>query len=161
MNRKTLATVVSIAGLIWLGCNKSGNVGISENSGNAEGTTTEANSDPMLNKGIGPITSLTLDDEINMEMVEAGKKKYDEVCLACHKPLEKFVGPPPVGILDRRSPEWVMNMILNPTEMLEKDPIAKALYAEYNFSPMANQNLTEEEARNIIEYFRTLKPEEN
>jgi len=49
-----------------------------------------------------------------------------------------------------------MNMILNPDEMVQKDPIAKALLAEY-LSPMANQNLTEEQARAVLEYFRTLK----
>ncbi len=50
-----------------------------------------------------------------------------------------------------------MNMILNPEEMVFKDPIAKKLLAEYNFAPMANQNLTEDQARKILEYFRTLE----
>jgi len=49
-----------------------------------------------------------------------------------------------------------MNMLLNPTEMLEKDPIAKALLKEYNNTIMLNQNLSEEEARSIAEYLRTL-----
>ena len=81
---------------------------------------------------------------------------YDLKCSACHKTHEKFIGPPPVGIFDRRSPEWIMNMILNPEEMIAKDPIAVKLLAEYNFAPMANQNITEDEARAILEYFRTL-----
>ena len=46
---------------------------------------------------------------------------------------------------------------LNPDEMVQKDPLAKALLMEFNGSPMANQNLTEEEARSVLEYFRTLK----
>jgi hypothetical protein len=49
-----------------------------------------------------------------------------------------------------------MNMILNPEEMTKNDPLAKALLIEFNGSPMANQNLTEEEARQVLEYFRTL-----
>ena len=69
---------------------------------------------------------------------------------------EESVGPAIKGILDRRSPEWIMNMILNPTEMLQEDPIAKKLLAEYNNEYMYNQNLIEDEAREIIEYFRTL-----
>jgi hypothetical protein len=69
---------------------------------------------------------------------------------------EESVGPAIKGILDMRSPEWIMNMILNPTEMLEKDPIAKKLLIEYNNEYMYNQNLIEDEAREIIEYFRTL-----
>ncbi len=49
-----------------------------------------------------------------------------------------------------------MNMILNPEEMIQKDPIAKKLLMEFNGAPMANQNLTEEQARQVLEYFRTL-----
>ena len=59
--------------------------------------------------------------------------------------------------MQRRSPEWIMNMILNPEVMVKEDPIAKQLLIEYNGSPMANQNLTQEQARSILEYFRTLK----
>ena len=59
------------------------------------------------------------------------------------------------GVTQRRSPEWIMNMILNPEEMVANDPIAKELLVEYN-SPMANQSLTEEEARGILEFFRTI-----
>jgi hypothetical protein len=50
-----------------------------------------------------------------------------------------------------------MNMILNPEEMIQKDPIAKKLLVESNLAPMANQHLTEAEARKILEYFRTLE----
>jgi hypothetical protein len=38
--------------------------------------------------------------------------------------------------------------------MVAENPIAKKLLAEY-VAPMANQNLTEAEARLILEYFRT------
>ena len=78
------------------------------------------------------------------------------MCLACHRVDKKFIGPAPKGILERRSPEWVMNMILNPEVMVKEDPLAKALLAEFNGAPMANQSLTEEEARAVLEYFRTL-----
>ena len=47
-----------------------------------------------------------------------------------------------------------MNMILNPDEMLKSDPIAKALYAEYNNMIMLNQNLSQEDARAVAEYLR-------
>ena len=116
----------------------------------------EASTDPMENKGVGPITSLELGAEVDAEMASAGQAVYQQMCTACHKPDKKFIGPAPKGILERRSPEWVMNMILNPEEMIQKDPIAKALLIEYNGAPMANQNLTEEQARQVLEYFRTL-----
>ncbi|MFA4864456.1 MAG: cytochrome c, partial [Bacteroidales bacterium] len=112
--------------------------------------------DPMNNKGIGPVRKILL-EEINPTMAAEGEQIYKEKCLACHKPQDKFVGPAPKGILDRRSPEWIMNMILNPEEMVKSDPIAKKLLVEYNLAPMANQHLTAEQARKVLEYFRTLK----
>lgn len=112
--------------------------------------------DPMTNKGIGPIKEVKLDPEVNQEMAAKGKEVYEKLCTACHKPTEKFIGPAQKGVLERRSPEWVMNMILNPEQMVKEDPLAKKLLMEYNGSPMANQNLTEEEARSVLEYFRTL-----
>ena len=60
------------------------------------------------------------------------------------------------GIYERRSPEWVINLLLNPTQMLKEDPIAIALLKKYNNILMLNQNLTQEEARAISEYLRTL-----
>ena len=111
----------------------------------------------LANKGIGPVNSITLNDEIDQGMVTKGKEIFDAKCTACHKAEKKHIGPSPTGVLTRRSPEWVMNMILNPEVMIAEDPDAMALLQEYNNAPMANQNLTEAEARSILEYFRTLK----
>lgn len=111
----------------------------------------------LTNKGIGPITSIDLPTEIDQTMAAHGADVYKKMCTACHRPDKKFIGPSPTGILERRTPEWIMNIILNPEEMVQKDPLAKELLMEFNGSPMANQNLTEEEARAVLEYFRTLK----
>ncbi|WP_027137827.1 c-type cytochrome [Gaetbulibacter saemankumensis] len=111
----------------------------------------------LKNKGIGPISSITLDAEINQEMATHGADVFKKMCTACHRPDKKFIGPAPKGILERRTPEWVMNMILNPDEMTQNDPLARELLIEFNGSPMANQNLSEEDARAVLEYFRTLK----
>ncbi|HHS95118.1 MAG TPA: cytochrome c, partial [Phaeodactylibacter sp.] len=113
-------------------------------------------SDPMKTIGIGPIKELTLPDAIDEAMAEKGKTIYKEKCTLCHKPNKKFIGPPLKGIFKKRNPAWVMNMILNPEEMVQKDPIAKQLLLEYKGSPMINQNLTQQEARAILEYLRTL-----
>lgn len=111
----------------------------------------------MTTKGVGPITSVDLAPEIDQTMAAKGKQVYEQMCLACHRVGKKFIGPAPNGILERRTPEWVMNMILNPQEMVQQDPLAKELLQEFNGSPMSNQGLTEDEARAILEYFRTLK----
>lgn len=129
----------------------------SQNRSVAKEAPTSAAKIDLSNKGIGPVKSITLDAAIDQAMVMKGQESFKAKCTACHKPDKRFIGPAPTGILERRSPEWIMNMILNPQEMTEKDPIAKQLLIEYNGSPMANQSLTEDEARNILEYFRTLK----
>jgi hypothetical protein len=49
-----------------------------------------------------------------------------------------------------------MNMILNPEVMIKEDPLTEELLKEFNGAPMANQNLKEDEARAVLEYFRTL-----
>lgn len=110
----------------------------------------------LENKGIGPITNVELDEKIDRKMAVKGKEIYDTKCIACHSVDTKLIGPPQKGILDRRTPEWVMNMIMNPTEMLEKDPLAMDLLEEFNNTPMLDQNIPEEEARALVEYFRTL-----
>ncbi|QQX75806.1 MULTISPECIES: cytochrome c [Aequorivita] len=110
----------------------------------------------LTNKGIGPIKNVELSPEIDQAMAAKGMEVYKTKCMACHKPDKKFIGPAPTGILKRRTPEWIMNMILNPEEMTQKDPLAHELLKEFNGSPMANQGLSEEEARQVLEYFRTL-----
>jgi mono/diheme cytochrome c family protein len=111
----------------------------------------------LANKGVGPINSVTLDPIIDEKMATKGADIYKKMCTACHRPDKKFIGPAPVGILERRSPEWIMNIILDPEGMVKNDPLAKELLIEFNGSPMANQSLTEEDARAVLEYFRTLK----
>ena len=151
----TFLTALSVAAF-FSACGGSGNSSDSqsEDPSNDAGGIIQKN--PMMNKGIGPISSVTLGEEIDEAMAADGAVIYEAKCTACHKPTVKHIGPPPQGILERRSPEWVMNMILNPEEMVQKDEIAKNLFIEFNGSPMANQNLTEEEARKVLEYFRTL-----
>ncbi len=110
----------------------------------------------LVNKGVGPVKNVELDEKIDRKMAVKGKEIYDVKCVACHNVDHKVIGPPQKGIMDKRTPEWVMNMIMNPTEMLEKDPIAKPMLEEFNGTPMLDQNITREEARALVEYFRTL-----
>ena len=158
---KTLLKLAALALILACGNEKS----TTETSTNQPTTTTQEAPKPQVkaseridleNKGVGPITSITLDPEIDRKLAVKGKEIFDMMCTACHKPDSKFIGPAPLNILQRRSPEWVMNMILNPDVMVKEDPLAKDLLMEFNGSPMADQNLNEDEARAILEYFRTL-----
>lgn len=108
------------------------------------------------NKGVGPIKNIELAAVIDEEMVKKGMELFKTNCSACHKVDKRFIGPSPTGIMKRRSPEWIMNMILDPKLMTEEDRCAKDLLVEFNGAAMANQNMTEEQARDILEYFRTL-----
>lgn len=103
-------------------------------------------------KGVGPISSVAL-TEVDAAKAKSGEEVFQNMCTACHKMDKRYVGPAIAGLTKRRTPEWIMNMILNPENMVANDPVAKTLLEEY-VSPMANQNLTEEQARAVLEYFR-------
>ncbi|MEN8124774.1 MAG: cytochrome c [Bacteroidota bacterium] len=109
--------------------------------------------DPMTDKGVGTIKTVTLGD-IDESLVTKGEEVYKAKCTACHKISKRFVGPGLKGVTERRTPEWIMNMILDPELMVVENESAKQLLIEYS-APMANQNLTEDEARAILEYLRT------
>ena len=110
----------------------------------------------LNNKGVGPIKNVEFAEAIDQEMAARGEAQFNSLCVACHMVEQRMIGPAMAGVYERRSPEWVMNMILNPNGMLKEDPIAKALLKEYNNAIMLNQNLSEAEARDIAEYLRTL-----
>lgn len=110
----------------------------------------------LTNKGVGPIKEMAFAPTIDTDLAAKGESTFNALCVACHQTNQRMIGPAMAGIYERRSPEWVMNMILNPDGMLKADPIAKALLKEYNNAIMLNQNLTEDEARAIAEYLRAL-----
>ena len=95
---------------------------------------------------------------INLKMVKEGKAIFETKCASCHKLDERFTGPAQRDVIERRSPEYIMNMILNPVEMLNKHPEAKKMLAVY-MTKMTFQNVTKEDARKILEYFRSVDKE--
>lgn len=103
-------------------------------------------------KGFGPVKELSL-GEINKEFAQKGKDIFTAKCSACHKMDERYVGPELGGVFKRRQPEWIANMILNPAEMLEKDPVAKELLGEF-MVPMPFQSVSEDDTKMIVQYFR-------
>lgn len=108
----------------------------------------------QLEHGIGPVTEVLVLGSLDQGLADSGQKVFGAKCTACHKMAEKYVGPALGEVLTRRSPTYVMNMILNPNEMVERHPVAKQLLAEA-MTMMANQGLTTGEARAVVEYLRT------
>lgn len=106
-------------------------------------------------KGLVTAADLNLGG-IDQDMAEKGKTTYDVKCQACHSLGEnRVVGPGWKGITQRREPAWIMNMILNIDVMLTDDPEAQKLL-EQCLVRMPNQNLSNDEARQVLEYMRTL-----
>lgn len=104
--------------------------------------------------GIGPIKSVKLSDTLNEEWVEKGKTIYEQKCISCHKlTSETLIGPGWQGITLRRKPEWIMNMAINPDEMVSSDLMAQQLMEEYK-TKMLNQHLNETDARMVLEFMR-------
>lgn len=118
--------------------------------------TLASNKIDLKNKGIGPIKSLKLEPEIDQNMVTHGAELYKVKCASCHRPDKKYVGPASAGIMNRRTPEWIMNKMLNPLKMIQEDQLTKELSKEFNYIIMPDQGLEEHEARAVLEYFRTL-----
>lgn len=108
--------------------------------------------------GIGPVTEVVaLPATVDHELAERGEDVFEVKCAACHQMEQRFVGPALGDVTSRRSPAYIMNMILNPQQMVEEHPVAKELLAQY-MSFMPNQGVTREEARAIVEYLRTQHP---
>lgn len=141
--------------LLLVACGESGDAQLEQNASNNTETveSTSGNSNSGNDgKGVGPIKSVTIGD-LDVAMAKEGEEIFEKNCTACHKMDKKFVGPALAGVSERRKPEWIMNMIMNPEQMVKEDPVAKELLAEF-LAPMANQHITEDQARKILEYFR-------
>jgi mono/diheme cytochrome c family protein len=106
-----------------------------------------------LEQGIGPIRDLAL-GPVDENLAETGQQAFVIKCSACHKLEERYVAPMLGDVLERRRPEFVMNMILNAAEMVARHPEVQSLLAEY-FTPMPVQVTDEDEARAILEYLRS------
>ncbi len=103
-------------------------------------------------KGVGNITSFE-HKPFDAALANKGVELFVSKCAMCHSFDRTLVGPSLDAVVKRRTPEWIMNMMLDPTTMLEKDGDAKALSKEYG-SPMISLGLKQEEARAILEYLR-------
>ncbi|MFK7048613.1 MULTISPECIES: cytochrome c family protein [Flavobacterium] len=117
-----------------------------------EGSDSDASSyDP--NRGEGKFDKIEL-GALDLKKATEGEKVSAVKCISCHKITdEKLVGPGWKGVTERRKPEWIMNFITNPDPMIDKDPELQA-QLEICLVRMPNQGLTDDDARNILEYMR-------
>ena len=105
-------------------------------------------------KGVGRFNHIQLTNPLDAMMAASGRMIYQSKCIACHKlSTELLVGPGWSGVTSRRTPEWIMNWITNTKVMLDKDLSAQADMA-ICLIRMPNQDLTDEQARNVLEFMR-------
>jgi len=105
-------------------------------------------------KVYGKITKVDVGPTIDESMVKSGHEVFETKCSACHKMDERYVGPALGTVATRRTPEYVMNMILDTETMIQNDDTVKCLLQEY-LVQMPNQSVDEKDARNVPEYLRT------
>ncbi len=109
--------------------------------------------DPKRGEGKFTAENVTL-SSLDAAMATKGEGIANSKCTSCHKLSdEKLVGPGWKGVTERRAPYWIMNFITNPDPMIDKDPEVQA-QLELCLVRMPNQNLTDDEARSIVEYMR-------
>jgi mono/diheme cytochrome c family protein len=105
-------------------------------------------------RGEGKFTTVDLGAGLDNSLADAGEKIIGVKCASCHKLTEeRLVGPGWKGVTERRKPAWIMNFITNPNPMIDKDPELQA-QLEICLVRMPDQNLNDDEARQILEFMR-------
>lgn len=153
---KRLALICSFA-LTLAACggeNKENNNQTSETSTTETSAPAAANPSYDPNRGEGKFHDVLLAVKLDGALAEKGEKISDLKCGSCHKMTdEKLVGPGWKGVTTRHKPEWIMNFVTNTDAMIDKDPKAQAML-ELCMVRMPNQNLSEDDARALLEYMR-------
>lgn len=96
-----------------------------------------------------------------LRKMSKGEDLFRTRCSACHtigggdtmNTAKALVGPDLMGVTERRDPAWLARWLAEPDKMLEEgDPIATALYAQFNNIAMPNLELNQVEVDALIEY---------
>ena len=152
--KKTILLTTCIISALFVGCGGNENKSTAESSHASETGGGSPSYDPKRGEGKYSLETLTLKDQLDAPLAESGEKISEVKCFSCHKVTdEKLVGPGWKGVTKRRTPPWIMNFITNPDPMIDKDPQAQAML-ELCLVRMPNQNLTDEDARHILEFMR-------
>jgi mono/diheme cytochrome c family protein len=143
-----IAGLIVLTAALIMGCGQSSNEE-KNNTGSQE--EKQELTEFEMTHGIGPVDEEITIDEIDPELAKEGMRIFDMKCGACHKLDTRYVGPPLGGIMNARTPAYVMNLILNTDEMRKEHPVAKSVTTQYP-TRMTNQQLTREKARAVVEY---------
>lgn len=103
--------------------------------------------------GIGPITERVTLNEADSELAQRGKMIFDSLCIACHQ-LDAVVTAPRLrNTANNRSPEFILNYILNPEEMSQRHPVGQQLAIEYP-GVKSRLGIERDDAFALLDYLR-------
>jgi copper(I)-binding protein/cytochrome oxidase Cu insertion factor (SCO1/SenC/PrrC family) len=94
-----------------------------------------------------------------LRSIPRGEQIFRTRCATCHtvtgNELAGALGPDLLGVTQRRETQWLMDWLKAPDQMLKKkDPIAMALYEQYNKLAMPNMRLHKDEALSLLDYIQ-------
>lgn len=158
MKRYFALLLLIITGFVAFQCGSGKQPGAGGNANDSNLATRKNDTILMMSginsKGVGRFDHIQLTHPIDQRMASDGQDMYERKCLACHKlTSEMLVGPGWYGVTRRRTPEWIMNWITNTKVMLDKDLAARADMVVCLIR-MPNQDLSDEEAREVLEFMR-------
>lgn len=96
----------------------------------------------------------------SLRHISDGEKLFRTRCESCHaiggSTIDQSnIGPDLIGVTERRTQEWLVRWLREPDKMLEeKDPIAYAMYKQFNEIPMPNMNLTQVDITDLLLYMK-------
>jgi cytochrome c len=155
----SLYVFVFVVSIFFLtACGGDSNESSSSNQTQTMTKNTSGLPDWELENGFGPVKKKLNLGPIDKTMAAEGEKIFESKCATCHKLDERYTGPAQRNVLQRVTPEFFMNTVLNPDENLEKHPHSKEMLAQY-MTKMTNQNVNLKDARALLEYFRVLDEE--
>ena len=157
MNR-TVPILLAFALVSLAGCGGKS----TENNTSTPAPSTPTASTPASKPAAGGLLAKSLYDDgprasespVDHEAAEAGEKLFStKGCTACHAWGKKVTGPDLKDVTTRRTALWMEHQILHPDVMVKTDPIAHELFAKHMLQ-MPKQGLTEEQAKQVIEYLK-------
>lgn len=126
---------------------------VQTDSAKAAPKMTKMSPHPMgADRGVGPVKEVKL-GPIDPKMAAQGQQIFEQQCAGCHSLTHRKIGPALGEITNQHTPAFIMNMILATSKMEHEDPDIKALIARFHMD-MPPQSLTEQQARDVLEYFR-------
>jgi cytochrome c len=105
--------------------------------------------------GIGPVKSVEL-GPLDKKMSDKGKVVFNTKCIICHDLDQAKIGPTLRNETKVRTPEFIMNMLVNTVQMQKENAAIKEQIKKYNNIIMTPPMLTEEQARTVLEYLRSV-----